>query len=488
MALDVSGIVSQLMGVERAPLGKLNTKEAGIQAKISALGTLKGTISSLRTAMVALQDIGKFVGLKASSSDSSFASLSASSGAVTGSYSLEVQELAGNQKLSSKAGVFTADTQVLASAAALGATGKGQITLTFGDENGSSAFIPNTKKTPIAIDLDPGADGNLTLAEVRDQINAKNAGVTASLIKVADGDIRLSLVSTDTGKANGIKLDVASNGASTDLNKLVYDPDTTSVNFEVLAGNEAKDSKISLNGVSISRSSNTLTDVISNTTLTLTKKTTLAISLDVKSDSSSVSSMVDALVKSYNETNKMLNDATAFNAASKQSAILNGDSTVRNAQFELRGLLSMQVEGAGSLKTLSDVGVSVQKDGSLKFDKTKLDKAINADPENVAKFFGAYDKTTNLTSVPDTAKSGLAYRFDQILKGLVDTNGSFNSKVDGLNVSVKTIAQRRDALNRRFDAMEKQYRTQFTNLDVNLTNMQSTSNWLTAQLANLPKG
>ncbi|MCB5194786.1 flagellar filament capping protein FliD [Deefgea salmonis] len=484
--LDVAGIVSSLMKVERAPLGKLDTKEAGIQAKISALGTVKGSISALRTAMVALQDMSKFVGLKASSSDSSFASLSVTAGAAAGAYSLEVQELANSQKLTSKSGVFTADSQILATSAALG--GKGKITITFGDANGTSAFIPNTTKTPVNIDLDPGSDGNLTLAEVRDQINAKDVGVTASLIQAANGDVRLSLLSKDTGKANGIKIDVAAPGVATDLNKLTYDPDALTAGFEVLAGNEAKDATFILNGVSIQRSSNTIADVVSNATITLNKKTTAAINLEVKSDSASVSSMVDALVKAYNDTNKMLNDASAYNAETKQTAILNGDSTIRSAQTAIRNLLGISIEGTGDLQTMMGIGVSVQRDGSLKFDKSKLEKSIAADPANVAKFFGAYDKVANSTIVPETAKTGIAYQFDQILKRLVDTKGTFDSKVDGLKSSVKNIGQQRELLTRRFDSVEKRYREQFTMLDINVAKMQQTSGWLSQQLANLPKG
>ena len=110
-----------------------------------------------------------------------------------------------------------------------------------------------------------------------------------------------------------------------------------------------------------------------------------------------------------------------------------------------------------------------------------------ADPLKVANFFGAYDKTANVTIVPDAAKTGLAYKYDQILKGMVDKDGTFDTKVDGLNRSVKTIGQQRELLSRRFDAIESRYRAQFTSLDINVQKMQQTSSWLASQLANLPK-
>jgi flagellar hook-associated protein 2 len=485
--LDIQGIISSLMAVEKQPLQKLDVKEAATQARISAFGTLKSSLSSVRTAAAALQDISKFIGLKANSSDSLIASFSSKAGASVGSYTLEVLELANNQKLTSKQGAFTAESQVLANASALGASGKGQITLSFGDENGANPFIPNASKTPVVIDLDPGADGNLTLAEVRDQINAKKAGVTASLVKVADGDVRLSLVSTDTGKANGIKIDVTGVSAGTNINKLAYNPDTDPVTagFEVLAGNEAKNAQIKLNGVLVERSSNTLTDVVENTTITLSKKSTTPINLSVSSDSGSVSGLVEAFVKAFNDANKMLKDASAYNEGSKQGAILNGDSTVRSAQSQLRGLLSMQAQEAGDLKMLSNIGVAIQADGSLKFDKTKLDKAISNSPEDVAKLFGAYDKTANPTAPPEVAKKGLAYQFDQVLKGIVDNKGIFDTKVDGLRNSVRDIGKQRDALNLRLVDVEKRYRDQFTALDVSLAKIQQTSSWLSQQLASL---
>src|SRR3990167_7958267 len=108
--LDVSGLVSQLIALERRPLTALSTKEAKYQAQLSAYGSLKGALSSFQGTVAALADPAKFSAIKASIADTTIAAASATASAAAGNYSLEVQTLAQAHKLKSGSFTTTADT------------------------------------------------------------------------------------------------------------------------------------------------------------------------------------------------------------------------------------------------------------------------------------------------------------------------------------------------------------------------------------------
>ena len=140
-----------------------------------------------------------------------------------------------------------------------------------------------------------------------------------------------------------------------------------------------------VNGVAISKTSNSVSDVVQGVTLTLNKITTTPATLTVARDTASVSSSIGGFVKAYNELAATLKNISAYDPASRQSAILQGDSTVRTLQTQLRSILSTPVVGtSGALTTLSDVGVSFQKDGTLALNQSKLDSVIASNFSDIA--------------------------------------------------------------------------------------------------------
>lgn len=388
-SLDVNSIVSQLMAVERQPLGKLSTREAGYQAKLSAYGSVKGSFAGFQTALQGLNSVSKFQSLTATASDTSVFSASASSNAAAGTYSLEVSSLAQAQRL--VAAGQASSTAAIGSGAAttltfdFGTIGGG--TLSNGVYSGAS-FASNGNGTK-SITLD---SSNNSLQGISDAINAAKIGVTASIINDGSGTpYRLALSSDSQGVSNSLKVSVSGDAAIDSL--LGHDPAGTQGLAETAT---AQNANFKLNGVAVTKTSNSFSDVLQGVTLTLNKLTTAPATLTVARDTTAISSSISGFVKAYNDLTNTLKNVSAYDATSQRGAILQGDATVRTLQTQLRGIVGTAVTGTpGDLTTLSSIGVSFQKDGSLAVDQTKLNNAINNHFDEIASLFASVGKGTD---------------------------------------------------------------------------------------------
>ncbi len=379
--LDVNGLVSQLMALEQRPLTLLNTKEAQLQAQLSAFGSLKGALSGFQTAVAALASPAKFSAVKAGVADGTVLSASAAPAAGAGSFSIEVQQLAQAQKLKSAAFASTSET-----------VGTGTLTIQFGSYSGGS-FTLNPDKAARTITI---GNDKASLAGVRDAINAANAGVTAGIVNDGSGN-RLVLSSKDSGLANALRISVSDDdgdhGDNAGLSRLVYDA-TTGGTKNLTETVEAKNAALVIDGISISKPTNTVNDAIEGVTLNLLKTGTTK--LDVARDSSGVKAAIESFVKAYNDLNKTLGDLSKYDAANKKASILTGDSTVRAVQSQLRSLFNGALSSAGGgLTALADIGVSFQSDGTLKLDASKLTAALNDPSKDVSTLFAAIGKPTD---------------------------------------------------------------------------------------------
>ncbi|RFC34275.1 MAG: flagellar hook-associated protein 2 [Candidatus Nitrotoga sp. MKT] len=448
--LDINSIVNQLMTVERQPINKLNVTEASFQTKLSAYGSIKGAVASFQTAMQNLGSAIKFTKLDAIPSDDTILSATASSIAVAGTYSLEVTSLAQAQKLVA-AGQSSSTT-------AIGDGTPTTVTFDFGTINGGT-LDPITKKYTGVTSFGSNGNGtksitidssNNSLQGIRDAINAAKIGVTATIIN--DGSAspyRLALSSDNNGVSNSLKISVSGDTSVTNL--LAHDPAATQNLSENVTATNAN---FKVNGVSVSKTSNSATDVIQGVTLNLKKITTTSTTVTVAHDNASVSNSVASFVKAYNELAKTLKDISAYNPATKQAAILQGDSTVRSLQSQLRNALGSPVVGAsGALTTLSQIGISFQKDGSLGLDTTKLNNAITNNVSDIASLFATVGKGTDslitFNSATSNTKAGsYAVNVTQIATQgnivgnsaanttITDTNKALDVTVNGVGASI----------------------------------------------------
>lgn len=474
--LDVNGIITQLMTVERQPLTALDRKEANFQAQLSAFGTLKGAVSSLQSAAKALKSATLYAGMSAQSSSTSVLTASANTAATAGTYTVQVVARAQAQAISS---------QAFASLSSDISTVDGKIKIELGTYTPAviappspASFVADPAKTAVTIDV--GA-AESSLQEVRDKINAANAGVKASIVYVGSAGYKLTLSATTPGEKSSIKLTVMDSGNAVqtnnaDLAKLSFDPTAAAG-----SGNEfdintsAQDAHLKIDGLDIYRTSNTVSDAITGVTLTALETGTSV--LTISRDTAAVKSSFDSFVKAYNDVAKQLREMTAYNAATGQASLLTGDSGARTLQAALQGLITAaRPSGLGGFRQLSDLGVAMQRDGTLQFDSSKLTTALASTTGDVS----------SMMTTSSGGDLGLAVRMSSALDSMLSSSGLFASRTDGIQRSIDDIGDRRAALERRLTQIEKRYRMQFSALDSLVAGMQRTSQYLSQQLSNLP--
>lgn len=445
--LDVNGLVTQLMKAESQPLTALDAKEAKQQTRLTAFGTLKGALSSFQSNLVALSDPAKFTAITAGFSDTSLANASATSSAATGSHSVEIQTLAQSHKL--KSTVFATTSS---------AVGSGTLTIQFGTYSGG-AFTLNPDKAAQSITI---SSGNSSLSGIRDAINQANAGVSASIVNDGTGN-RLVIASQDTGLSNALKITATDiDGNNTDnagLSQLVYDASTggtTNLTQTIAASNAT----LVVDGISISKASNNITDAIDGVTLNLLKANPGTTStLNLSRDTASIQNAVSSFVKGFNDLNKTIVSLSKYDAGTKQASILTGDSTVRSIQTRIRNAISDPLTTAGGgLSLLSEVGISFQSDGTLQLDSTKLSKALSDPTKDISTLFSSVGKTSDslvsfTSAKSDTVNGKYSLNVSRVAtqgSAVGDTaaaltisdgvNNSLNLTVDGVSANITLAA------------------------------------------------
>ncbi|MET0388577.1 MAG: flagellar filament capping protein FliD [Polyangiales bacterium] len=445
-SLDVSGLVTKLMSVEQQPLTKLDQKEAAVQVKVSAFGSFKGAVSALQTSLYALEQSSAYTANQAKVTDTSVATASAAAGADLGSHSLEVSELAVAQRL--KSGAFKSLTDTV---------GTGSLTLQFGTYNqGDNSFTVNAERSSQTITIDAAHN---TLSGVRDQINAAKAGVTASIVNDGTGN-RLVLTSTSTGVANSVRLTATDDdGNATDaagLSQLAYDPTaaaSSGKNMEQVIA--AKDAKFTLDGLQITKSSNTVTDVLQGTTLNLLKTNVGSpTTLSVTQDTTGVRKAVDDFVKAYNELDTTVDKLTGYDAATKTAGPLAGDASIRSIAGQIRdGLTTVVSNAPGGFNALAQIGLTLDRTGQLQVNGSKLDAALAKDPVAVQGLFATtgyskdslikYSKSATTTpagtygvNVSQLATQGAALGSSAAALTIDGNNDALSVTVNGTTTSV----------------------------------------------------
>ncbi|MDD5176132.1 MAG: flagellar filament capping protein FliD [Sterolibacterium sp.] len=447
--LDINSLVSKLMDVERQPITALDKKEADYQAKITAYGTLKGGMSSLQTAVRGLVSPSAFNSYKATAGDATVVSASTSSIAKAASYSVEVINLAQVHKISS-----------IAQTDPTSAVGTGTLTIDFGTyDSGGNSFSVNSQKTAKTITI---GDNDSSLNGIRDAINNANAGVTASIVNDGSG-YRLTISSNEAGVENSLRImvDEGTGGTNTNLtglSQLAYDPEAVANSGKNMSQTqEAKSASVKIDGLTITKPTNTITDAIQGVTLNLLKANVgAATTLTVARDTAGVKTAVEGFVKSYNDLAATIQTLGGYDAKTQKGGLLLGDTTLRSVQAQLRSLINQRLDDSGSgLSTISEIGVSFQRDGTLAINSTKLDAVLADSTKNVGSIFSTMGNASDSlvsyagsTSYTKTGTYGLVLTqigtrgtaVGQTPVGLTTTISSSNNQltlsVDGTSATV----------------------------------------------------
>jgi flagellar hook-associated protein 2 len=440
--IDIESLVTQLVAAEGQPAAlRLSRQEATFQADLSAIGTLKSALSNLKGISQGLQQASNFLARTATSSDEEGFTATAESTAAPGVYDIEITQLAQAARL--RSGDFTSETEIV---------GTGTLDISLGSDTFS-----------LTIDA-----SNQTLEGIRDAINnvPNNPGVTASIINV-DSGAQLVLSSDKIGAANTITVTGTDEDMSDgfDLTRL------ETANLTTLQS--AQDAIILVDQQTVTRDSNDFSDVITGVLFSLKKAEVGEVtSLTVGLDKSAITNNVNAFVAAYNSAARVISQLGAFDADTGNSGQLQGDSGLRAIESDLRRAISDPVNGL-AISTLAAMGITTDSSGQLIIDSTELDEAINNDFTAVSQLF--------------TNEDGLSTRFDDLLAGYVDSGGILTSRSDGIETRIETIADDRERLSDRLDTIEARYRSQFIALDSLVSQLQSIGDFLTLQLASLPK-
>ncbi|MCE8034524.1 flagellar hook protein [Billgrantia tianxiuensis] len=440
--LDLNGLLDQLNAAERGKLKPIESQIKTQQVKISAYGELKGALSAFQTAANALNDASLYQSLSTSTTGEAIQA-AAGADASLGRYEVEVETLAsaGSYATARLEGIETLDDSVV--------SGGGTLQLQFAHANGGDG-----ESVPISI------DDNATLADIRDAINAEQAGVTASIVNDGDG-YRLALMSTDTGEEASI---TGMDWSGVDLEAGVSFS-TTATAVE----NVGKDAELTVNGIAISSPSNQVEGAIQGVTLNLTGEGSSTVK--VEQNTRAVREAITGFVEAFNALKGTIGKLTAFTGDSETAGDLLGDSAVRSIESQLRSVLAGGVAAEeGGFAMLSDIGISLKLDGTLEIDQQRLDDVIANDQDALSAFFAG-----------DTATGGLAGQLSEAITQLNGNNGALGGAISGAESRIESLNERYARMEQSIDATIARYRTQFGQLDGMIAQMNQTSDYLFQQ-------
>jgi len=483
--LDVQGIISSLMSIERAPINALTAKEKEFNARISALGQLKNLLSNLKTAANKFS-FGQT--LKASSNNTDVFEASASIGAQMGDYAVKVTKLAEAQKLATSASGWVAND---ADATVFQA---GQLIIQRGDFNSNGIDDPALRNgSNWAFNLGENPQGNPstftidfaggTLQDLRSAINnATDAdgnaiGLSAQIINGADG-AQLVITGKDKGSSNAFSiagsLDVSTDGGNNFSNfDFSYDirQATQSSNMREISIPWSTEAEI--DGIRITSSSTQISGAIPGVTLNLKSLSlqdsggqAIAQRLTLTQDIETLKANTEALVSAYNALRSSIRTQTSYDAANSKAGTLNGDATARNIATDIRNAFSKsQTSATGQFTQAYTIGLNFDRNGTLSLDSAKFEAALSQDP-----------------SAAQNLLKGLATELTTVANRNLDANGALQLRTDSLSQIIKGFGDRKAALENRMLIIQQRYVRQFTSLDSLVAGMQSTGNFLAQQI------
>jgi len=434
--LDVNGIVSQLVELERRPMKQLEQEKTKLNTRLSSFGLLQSYMANVQSAAGVIARADFWTKSTATSGDPTAVTATALASATPASYSIEVQSLATAQSLSTAVGAIT-------NAANMGA---GTLTIT----RGASAV-------PITI-----VDGT-SLAAVRDQINAAKAGVTAAIIQDGTG-ARLVLTGSDSGVANAVSIAVG--GATGQLAALSYPGSLTQ-------DRAAADAVFKINGLQVTSARNNLSGVVDGLNLTLLKTTTSPVQVTVGSDTSALKKGINDFVSAFNEISKYLATQTKYDDATKAAGPLQGDRSAVGLLNRLRSTLQQASDASTVYESLGAVGLSLQRDGTIKVDNAKLDAAL-ADPDELARAFS-------------TLKTGFAQRFKALGDSVLGTEGLLTTRANGLRDSISRNDKDQKRFEERIARVQARLLRQYSALDTSLNQLNGLGGFVQQQITNWNK-
>jgi flagellar hook-associated protein 2 len=440
--IDIKGLAQSLVDAEKTPKKeRLDTKIAQSEARISGYSAVKFALSELKTAFNKLNDASDFGSIKPSNTQPSALGITASAAAEAGSYSIEVLQTATMQRTASS---LFADRATALNVVSPDTTG--------------TAFTLNL--TIGGVDKGDISVTNPTPAGMVSAINSAQLGVTAQLINTGNG--YNVVISGETGADQAFSL------TSEDSNGIAV----TGVSFttELQA---ATDANFKINGLAVTRSSNSVNDVIDGVTLELYTNTTGVARIDLNRDTAGIKDNIQGLVTAYNdfeETLKVLGDRES--EVEEFGGALAGESLLQSVRAQVRAMITDTSSTPGTTITAArNVGLSFDRNGQLTLDETKLDTALQDNFSEVSLLFSA---GTNNQSIYSTAPAGVAGDAINKIEKMLLSTGMIETQSKNAAAKILKYKDELSVLEERMDKLLQRYMSQFSVMESIVGNSNTT--------------
>ncbi len=425
--LNTASIVDALISADSAPLTALQQKQSDYEVQISTLGTLVSQLQAMQTAANSLSTGG----VVAIQPDSTYSDFTVSGSATSeGSYAIQVSALAQAAKMRSTSFSSATDATLVPDG-----------TLQFSIDGNNTTTIDTT---------------GMTLSGVAQAINQDIPGLNASVISTGSG-CYLSVARSSTGFATtaGAALTVVS------------DP-----GLGLAVTQSAKNAQFSIDGLSVSRPSNTVTDVIPGVTLNLTGQSDVSNNVNFVANASGTETALNSFVQAYNTLATTLRGQLDPDPTQSYGDTLLNHSTTSTIQNAMQAMLSQTVVATGSVRTLSDLGLKLQRDGSLTLDTTTMNSAIAANPSAVNAIFS-------------NSTSGIAASVTSLVNAQTDSmDGSLVLQQNSLQSSITEMTGEESDFQNYLDAERQRLTDEFTNMETLISGYNTATSYLT-QIENL---
>ncbi|HVP63122.1 MAG TPA: flagellar filament capping protein FliD [Myxococcaceae bacterium] len=421
--LDTNTIIDGLVKLESQPITDKQNQQTALRSQISLLGQLAASVTDLGTAAKALGS-GGALAVAVSSSNSAFSAVTGP-GAQQGNYSIAVQTLATAAK--SRSAAFTSsDAPVTGGTLSLSVQG-----------------------TSYAVTIPDGA----SLADVALAIRQSGAPVSATVLNNGTSSY-LSVTDVNTGYPVGSTPDAALSITETSTGA-----QGQPLGFATIQ--QAANATFTIDGLSFTRTSNSVTDALPGTTLTLKGVSTAPEDLVLTNDVQGTAAALQKFITAYNNTITLVQKQLDVSPGTDRTSTLAGDSTVRNLQASLQSLVSNVVPGLGTVRSLADLGVKTERDGTLSLDQSVLQSAVARDPGSVDSLFS-------------TASTGLSALAQNLVTQYTDpVSGAFTNRTTALNGSIKQLDTDIANVQARVDQYKQTLVAQFTAMENVVSQLKS---------------
>ncbi|MCP4928219.1 MAG: flagellar filament capping protein FliD [Gammaproteobacteria bacterium] len=446
--LDTKAIVTAMVNAEKAaPQASIDRRSEDVTADISGVAKVKSALAALQTAFKGLDDKNDFNFATISNSGTAYVKASLDGTlAQSGSYNIEVNSLAKAEMRQSAE--FTSTTSDLNAGAAF------SFTVQVGSGTAQTVSL---------------AAGGVTLDNAAKAINDLDMGVAAWVVQNAAGKYKL-LTQGPTGAANTVTV--------TDTNDLF------GLNQNSAKVQTATDADVDINGVNVVRSSNNMNDLIPGVSIDLQSTSAQAFNLSVGRDMSVAQAAITKVVTAVNDFETVMKEVTAVKDANGEPGPLKSDAGIKAIRDKLRDFMITDSSTPGtSITSASNMGISVQRDGSFKVDSVKLASALVSNFDDVTKMFSA---NTNNQTTYGTANRGLAGDMVKQISDYLASSGIIKTREAAYSKTQSTLTSEQQALDTKMAGVEERYTKQFTTMNKIMDEMKNMQKYLESQLENLP--